>query len=87
MRRLEACARPRTPEAHIRRRWPRRPKVVGSETSWCPHPGTFVECAQLKQNRSYSSPILAIHVEYAERGNSDGILFIYSLFGEYIHLE
>jgi len=28
-----------------------------------------------------------LHVEYAERGNEYGILFIFSLFCEYIHLE
>jgi len=28
-----------------------------------------------------------LHVEYAERGNQYGFLFIFSLFCEYIHLE
>ena len=28
-----------------------------------------------------------LHVEYAERRNEDGILFIFSLFCEYSHLE
>jgi len=28
-----------------------------------------------------------LHVEYAERGTEYGILFIFSLFCEYIHLE
>jgi len=28
-----------------------------------------------------------LHVEYAERGNEYGILFIFSLFCEYMHLE
>jgi len=30
---------------------------------------------------------LTLHVEYAERGNEYGILFIFSLFYEYIHLQ
>jgi len=30
---------------------------------------------------------VTLHVEYAERGNECGILFIFSLFCEYIHLE
>jgi len=30
--------------------------------------------------------ILTLHVEYAERGNEYGILFMFSLFCEYIHL-
>jgi len=31
--------------------------------------------------------LLTLHVEYAERGKQYGILFIFSLFCEYIHLE
>jgi len=31
--------------------------------------------------------MLTLHVEYAERGKEYGILFIYGLFCEYIHLE
>jgi len=30
---------------------------------------------------------LTLHVEYAERGNEYDIIFMFSLFGEYIHLE
>jgi len=31
--------------------------------------------------------VFPLHVEYAERGIEYGILFIFSLFCEYIHLE
>ena len=31
--------------------------------------------------------MLTLHVEYAERGNEYGTLFIFSLFCEYSHLE
>ena len=37
--------------------------------------------------RSGSGRASSLHVEYAERGKEYGILFIFSLFCEYIHLE
>ena len=51
----------------------------------CPGVGRCLLDANTYHQTRY--PNKTLHVEYAGRGNECGILFIFSLFGEYIQLE